>query len=345
MDEDEIAHPYNDSNRAFLQAFLARGTMTFKESQPILASIFTAQDQLERGAEAEATRADQVTREDFQSYVSAASAAVSPLDMEIRSATHQVTRERVYALVNTTSDAPTQLATLHGPEEIAFARRLVDALFDTYNTPRAEALCLDGMQANKLRKPARGADDDDSVLPHADGENAGAEPAGALKGLKPSEVETALRRLVDEGWLERSRAGFYSLAPRALVELRAYLVDAFNDADEAAADPRAWQRVKFCEACREIVTVGLRCAERDCNVRLHDGCADKFWRARGEEGGRTCPRCSTAWTGRDYVGERAVTETPLYQRGRRKSGKGRERREQQVVVEEEEMEDAQGDEE
>lgn len=33
---------YNDSNRAFLQAFLARGTLTFKEARPILSAIFTA---------------------------------------------------------------------------------------------------------------------------------------------------------------------------------------------------------------------------------------------------------------------------------------------------------------
>lgn len=32
---------YNDSNRAFLQAFMARSSMTFEEAQPILAAILT----------------------------------------------------------------------------------------------------------------------------------------------------------------------------------------------------------------------------------------------------------------------------------------------------------------
>lgn len=32
---------YNDSNRAFLQAFLARSSLTFEEARPILAAIFT----------------------------------------------------------------------------------------------------------------------------------------------------------------------------------------------------------------------------------------------------------------------------------------------------------------
>jgi hypothetical protein len=35
---------YNDGNRAFLQALMARGTMTFKEGQKVLAAIFTVQE-------------------------------------------------------------------------------------------------------------------------------------------------------------------------------------------------------------------------------------------------------------------------------------------------------------
>ena len=46
--EDDAADPslghYNDGNRAFLQALLARGTMTFEEGQKVLAAIFTVQD-------------------------------------------------------------------------------------------------------------------------------------------------------------------------------------------------------------------------------------------------------------------------------------------------------------
>ena len=32
---------YDDSNRAFLQAFMARSSMTFEDAQPILAAILT----------------------------------------------------------------------------------------------------------------------------------------------------------------------------------------------------------------------------------------------------------------------------------------------------------------
>jgi hypothetical protein len=38
------ADGYNDGNRAFLQAFFARGQMTLKEGQKILAAIFSVQE-------------------------------------------------------------------------------------------------------------------------------------------------------------------------------------------------------------------------------------------------------------------------------------------------------------
>ncbi|XXG98108.1 hypothetical protein Hte_004427 [Hypoxylon texense] len=368
MDEDGIANRYDDGNRAFLQAFLARGTMTFKEAQPILAAIFTTQDQLENGADAPPTPAAEVTREDFNSYVSAASVAASPFDMEIRSTTHQVTRERVYALVNTTSDPVTQLATLLSAEEIAFVRRVIDAMFDKYNTPRMEMLCLDGMQANKLRTVPRNNNNSQDENEDGNGNEESQQTVSGLKGLKPSEVEHVMQSMVDSGWFERSRAGFYSLSPRALMELRSWLTDAYNDNDndgevDVKMAPPTWQRVKFCEACREIVTHGQRCAERDCLVRLHDGCVEAFWRsgarggnnsnrngngnanANGGERERKCPRCAKEWTGRHFVGERAVTETEAYQRGRRRSGRGGRNSIVEQIVEEAAEEDGEGEEE
>ncbi|KAI0202496.1 Nse1 non-SMC component of SMC5-6 complex-domain-containing protein [Astrocystis sublimbata] len=314
-DQDGVAGQYNDGNRAFLQAFLARGTLTLKEAKPVLAAIFSAQ-------EGRAVRAEQVTQEDFESYVSAASAAVSLFDLEIRSANHQVRRERVWAVVNTMSDGLTQLATLHSADEIAFVKRVIDAMFERYNTPRIEAMCIDEMQANKLRVPPKPDNDDGGEVGEATvlEENGDADAGGGqtqqvpLKGLKSSEVETVMRSMVDEGWFERTSEGFYHLSARALLELRSWLLESYNDPD---AEEGEWQRVKFCEACKDVVTIGQRCAERDCLVRLHDKCAESFFRRRE----RDCPKCSLEWTGRHFVGERAVTETEAYQRGRRRSGK------------------------
>jgi len=41
---DPAAGHYNDQNRAFLQAFIARGTLTLAEGKKLLAAIFTAND-------------------------------------------------------------------------------------------------------------------------------------------------------------------------------------------------------------------------------------------------------------------------------------------------------------
>ncbi|KAI9859061.1 MAG: hypothetical protein M1830_006320, partial [Pleopsidium flavum] len=43
---EEDQTQYNNTNRAFLQAFLARSTLTFEEAKPILAAIFTAHGKL-----------------------------------------------------------------------------------------------------------------------------------------------------------------------------------------------------------------------------------------------------------------------------------------------------------
>lgn len=306
MEDDGIRGQYNDTNRAFLQAFMARGTLTFPEAQSILAAIFSINED-------QRTLPGQVTQVDFSSYLSAASEAVSAFDLEVRSINDQVTKERIYALVNTTSDPMAQIATLHTAEEIAFVKRVIDAMFEKYNSRRMEVMALDEMQANKLRgapRPVDAADNDESLAPQTQ----------TLKGLKSSEAETMMRTMVDEGWFDRSDIGLYSLSPRALMELRSWLVESYNDPD---AGEDEWQRVKFCEACKEIVTVGQRCSERDCNARLHDICVEAFWRTRRDS---KCPKCSREWTGNHFVGQRAVTETEAYQRGRRRSGHGGGRR-------------------
>ncbi|RBQ65043.1 hypothetical protein VDGD_01925, partial [Verticillium dahliae] len=338
-----VAPHYRDGNRAFLQAFMARGALTFEDARPILAAIFSADEN-------QPVTEDKVTRQDFDSYVAAASEAISFFDYEIRSSVHQATSKRVFALVNTTSDPMTQLATTYAPDELSFVRRVLDAMFDTYNTPRMECMCLDSMQVIKLARPPKPRQDNASHNEDAEEENGDGGAATQAqaqaqtqaptdKGLKHSEVEAMAAKLVGEGWLEKSREGFYSLSPRALMELRTWLAESFNDAEAAAGD---WQRIKFCEACRDIITQGQRCAARDCNMRLHDVCGDAYWRARRE---KKCPRCATAWTGEHFVGERAITSKEAYQRGRRRSGHQRASAVDEVMREEDEassQEDGEG---
>lgn len=221
---------YENTNRAFIQAFLARDVLTFEQAQPLLAAIFSIHEKKN-------VNASDITQEDFNSMISAANDALSPLDFEIRSTLHQESRERYYALVNTTSDAFTQIATIYSSDEIGFVKRLLDAMFETNNTERREAMCIAGKDALNLARAGRRDTTND--------------PSQPKFNLTSTEAEALLSNLVAEGWLEKSRKGFYSLTPRALMELKGWLVETYNDDDDT-------QKIKTCQACKEIITVVRR---------------------------------------------------------------------------------------
>lgn len=233
---------YENSNRAFIQAFLARNILSFEEAKPMLSAIFS----IHEGRE---IPVDNITEEDFNSMVSAANAALSPLDFEIRSGQCQDTRKTWYALVNTTSDELTQLATLHSSDEIAYVKRLLDEMFDTNNTQRREAMCVASKDAlNLVRAGRRTTQSEEQSQPKF--------------SLTAHEVEVLLRQLVAEGWFEKSSKGFYSLSVRSLMELKEWLVEAYNEPEGEDGEP-IYQKIKSCHACRNIITkVSSMCPRR-----------------------------------------------------------------------------------
>ena len=66
---------------------------------------------------------------------------------------------------------------------------------------------------------------------------------------------------------------------------------------------------------------GQRCPKKDCPCRIHNICVEGLFKAQKA---KRCPVCKTQWTGNDFVGERAVTTTEAYLRGRRRSGASRQ---------------------
>ncbi|KAJ6023907.1 hypothetical protein N7540_004704 [Penicillium herquei] len=284
---------YDDRNRAFLQAFMGRSSMTFEEAQPVLAAILSAY-------EGRNVSVDDITEEHLSSYISAANTAVSPFDLEIRSSFHQISRQsdqentnnqpiRVYALVNTTSDPLTQLATTYSADEIAFVKRVLDYMFVTNNTRICEGMIISSMQAINIRSAADANRRRSSNL---------GTQGGAAQSLTMTQAENMMKRLVEEGWLERSRKDNFSLSPRALMELRGWLVAEYNEDPESRRN-----RIKFCAACKDIITVGQRCGDRECSGRLHTHCLRNFFRIHRAE---KCPTCKADWPGDVFVGERAV---------------------------------------
>ncbi len=341
---------YNDGNRAFLQALMAHGALTFRHAQHVVAAV----QNVERGADnASLLAPEDITENDVRRYVSRAKAALAPLDFDVRTAVderhgerdHKNNRpEQLWVLTSTDPDPRAHLAVLFAPRKLAFVHRLLVALFDTLNTPRMEALCVTEQQALRLSRPPREA--------REDGLAGAAGAAGAAdKGLKHSVVLALLASLVRQDWLARSTSdtlfggtgsagGFYSLTTRALLELEPFLVATFNDPDAPpSTGANAWQRIKYCSACRELVTKGLRCGTPTCMLRLHDRCEEPFWRTqvaarrrnrrgRDDAGGDTrptCPHCHEPWGKYEdaegnvagklhFIGERAITTTDVYRR-------------------------------
>lgn len=278
---------YNHGNRAFLQAIMGRGALTLSEGKSIVAAILTIQ-------EGTTVTEDNVTQTTFDSYITAAAEAVSCFEYEIRSTQHQITKDKIYAFVNSVSDPFTQQATLRTPDELLYIKRMLDAMFETNNTKRKEVMAITSMQAleTQIRK------------------------GNSEKGLTQTEAEVLLGKLEKENWLERSSKGYYSLAPRALLELRTWLQENYNESD----DPNTYQKIKFCEACREIVTIGQRCSDLECNARLHNICEIAYWKSRPS---RKCPKCNLQWNGENFVGEKAITQS---EEDLRRKSRGEKRR-------------------
>lgn len=186
-----------------------------------------------------------ITDADFNKYISTANEAISAFDLEIRSTEHQTSRKRTYALINSTDDPITQLATSHTADEISYVKRVLDAMFETNNTPRKEIMAVSSIEAVRLAK----APTDSS----RETQNGSATQGSNSQSLTMPQAEKTLKNLVAEGWLELSNKNYYSLSPRALMELRGWLIDTYND-DEGDEDERII-KIRTCKACKEIITM------------------------------------------------------------------------------------------
>lgn len=331
---------YTHAHRALLQSFLSRTTHTTTTLRPALASILSIHEQRQ-------LLENDITDPDITSHIAVINASISQYDLEIRQQQtqhdHQTNyaddddevpnddrrrRVRVFALVNTTSDPIAQLATLRTPDEIAYLLRVLDCMFETQNSPTGrggrEIMAVGQMQALQLYKATpQSAQRRSSGFVNGNSNNP--EQAAAGKSLTMGEAEKVLNGLVDEGWLETVAAPaerssrYYILSPRALMELKGWLVETYNEPPSESAPPsedeasdfeaerartRGVERIKKCAACQEIVVSGQRCGERKCGGRLHDACTGSFWRS--QRGERTCPQCRREWSGVDFVGVRAV---------------------------------------
>lgn len=299
-DQSPIVRPaspdvgYSWIHRAFLQAFQTRSVMTVDEMKPILASVMTCHNPDRPWTEGD------ITQPHINSTIQTINARIEPYDFEIRSIRDQHTKAATYAFVNKTSDSLTQLATKFTASEIVYIRRLLDYMFDTNNTHTREVMAIKHTEASQLARPSRRNRHPQLNSNPDDGETS----QSADTGISIQEADDVLDTLVNESFFQKSRSGYYSLAPRALMELGAYLKEAYNESADETEDGLETIRIRDCEGCRELVTHGIRCNNRQCGVRWHDACANSYYKGRTREA-RKCPTCDTQCTGDLYVGERA----------------------------------------
>jgi hypothetical protein len=215
---------------------LSQPLRKLKVASPSLKHLIYTQTDKDKAQDGRDIQPADITEQDVSTYINVTNAAISPFDLEIRDTLSQHDRTRIYALVNVSSDSITQLATTHTPDEIAFVKRSLDAMFETNNTHRSEVLAVKSSEALRLAKaPATQTQDPEATQ------------GASSQSLTMMQAQRMLKAMVDEGWFEVSKKDFYTLTPRALMELRGWLVETYNDEDD--------ERIKNCSACKAIITM------------------------------------------------------------------------------------------
>jgi hypothetical protein len=338
---------YNSTHIALLHAFKTHSVLSVDEIKPIIAYIITAHSSSLSLSDprhpnpplTNLTDPDRpwtegdVTQPYLTSMIQTVNSKIAFFDYEIRSSRDQISKELVYALVNNSSDDPTQLATTFTASEIAYIRRVLDYMFDTNNTPIRQVMAIKHTEASQLARLSKRNRQSQAHgrQSQINGDADNTQSATADTGMSITEADAVLDALVSSAFFQKSNTGYYSLAPRALMELRAYLKETYNEAADENEDGHEVVRIKDCEGCREIVTRGIRCNNRECGVRWHDACANSYYRGQRQ---KKCPRCKTDCTGDLFVGERADRPS-----GRTSTESNRRSTQRVEEVEEEEEQD------
>lgn len=206
--------------------------------------------------------ATDISEADFNNYITTANKAISPFDLEIRNTEHQITGKRTYSLINSTDNPITQLATSYTADEIGYLKRVLDFMFETNNTARKEIMAITSMDAVRLAKAPNNDSSRESqqtgsssTAPAAAAAAAAVTQGSSAQSLTMVQAQKMLDNLVVEGWLEKSVKGFYSLSPRALMELRGWLVDTYNDVEEDEEGEAGVLKIKSCFSCKGIITI------------------------------------------------------------------------------------------
>ncbi|CCH41650.1 Non-structural maintenance of chromosomes element 1 [Wickerhamomyces ciferrii] len=259
---------YTDIERSVVQYLVSVGTAR----EEVLVTIH---DKLKKGFEEELGEDHELLKRPLETSIDLINDKLHLLGYQIDKIRSQDTRELYFVYVNTVSDAPSKISTNHSPKEIDIIKKIIDFII---TESEDESYVISSSQAIRICSTA------------------------AL--LTASESEHFLKQLVDEGWLNRSSKGRYSLSIRTLSELKRFLVDQYGVRSNKNPDGQ----INLCKGCNEIVTVGLRCFEESCYIKFHKECQLHYFRAKGSN----CPNenCEVDWMNEEQrplpVGEKRL---------------------------------------
>ncbi|KAJ1969655.1 hypothetical protein IWQ62_000482 [Dispira parvispora] len=215
---------YTDRHRLFLQNFLVQRYMPQVAVEQLYDTIV------------QRTPQDNSTSAPLEEFLYAINRKLDPLSLELRRTQHQLTGDKVWALVNTRGDDIAQLATHYSAGKLTAFKKLVEAIM----TAKDGNYCL-GSTASLSLVQREGS-----------------------SSMSKQLAQEFLGELVNDHWLVLSEGGHYTLAPRAILELQTYLKDEYPE----------W--IQECHLCKDLVTMGLRCDYPDCNAILHVYCAQRY---------------------------------------------------------------------
>ncbi|KAL7420136.1 hypothetical protein Q5752_005102 [Cryptotrichosporon argae] len=242
-----------DLHRVYIQTLLARRAMP----EPLALEMYKRAVRAVSEYDAEFVPAQRATPEGLVEFLSEITTLLEPLGMEIKNGAEETTGSRWVVLCNNSASDVGQLATDLSPLEIAYYREVLSEIIASY-------------PANSI------------------GSNAALKLTLRLAStMARSVAEALLGALVSRGWLSRSARGRYSLPPRAVLELDAYLREEFGaDTGDVDEDDEPGL-IKLCKRCGRIVLTGAACVAPDCGAHYHAHCHAFILGSRNP----ICPAC------------------------------------------------------
>lgn len=186
-------------------------------------------------------------------HISTINIQIEPFGFKIASSRDQTLGELHYTFVNTRFDDVIKSCTPYTALELDAIKQLIDGIVNA-----DLAFCLPQGNAKRI--------------------------IGTVAKLKTTEASYFLARLVDDGWFELTPQNRLVLSPASLAELSSYMADRYGKLTRE--DPQG--RLLYCHTCGDLVTMGLKCPDDECNSAFHNRCHSVY--IRGHDGNVQCPK-------------------------------------------------------